>query len=306
MGEPALLMPDLAGIRRSVRHRVDSALLTLLRLGIDFGHIVLESAGPGESAGAVVSQDPLPGAVLTPVSRIVLRVGGSGAMDLMPFPLRDESDTELGGDRFFAIFDNPALKLGFFLRHGGGYLALHADEPITARRWLEDLFAIPVGAWPAERWHALARLVPRLHALGGTESAVRVAIGAIFGVPVASVRVVQAVVPVSAANVVRLGVRNGRLGFDAVLGGGVIGDAHVVITFGPLSLDEWRRTVHADSTRQRSALYPLLLPAHLSMSVSERYAVGDPGAGSVLGIAERPALLGVNAYLGRSPIRRAA
>ena len=306
MAEPLVLMPDLAGIRRSVRHRVDSALLTLLRLGIDFGHIVLECAGPGEPGGAVISQDPLPGTTLTQVSRIVLRVGGSGAMDLLPFPLRDESEVELRGDRFFAIFDNPALKLAFFLRHGGGYLSLQADEPITARRWLDDLFAIPVDPWPAERWHALARLVPRLHALGGTESAVRVAMAAIFGLPVATVQVRQDVVPVGAERVVRLGTRNGRLGFDAVLGGGVVGDAHVAITFGPLTLDAWRRNADAESARQRTVLYPLILPAHLSASVSESWSVGDPAAGTVLGLAERPALLGVNAYLGTSPVRRAA
>lgn len=306
MANGTVIMPDLAGIRRSVRHRVDSALLTLLRQGIDFGHVVLESAGPGESAGAVISQDPAPGTELTPVSRIVLRVGGSGAMDLMPFPLRDESDTELRGDRFFAIFDNPALKLGFYLRHGGGYLALHADEPITARRWLEDLFAIAVERWPAERWHALARLVPRLHALGGTESAVRVAMAAMFALPVAEVRVTQDVVRVPETDVVRLGRRHGRLAFDAILGGGVIGNAHVAITFGPLTLEEWRQHATADSARQRRALYPLILPVHLSVSVSERWRVGEPGAGTVLGRAERPALLGVNAYLAAPPVRRAA
>jgi hypothetical protein len=68
----------------------------------------------------------------------------------MPFPLRDESDTEFRVDRLLAIFDNPALKLGFFLRQGGAYLALHPDEPLTARRWLEDLFSISVAPWPAE------------------------------------------------------------------------------------------------------------------------------------------------------------
>jgi hypothetical protein len=306
MNSPTLLMPDLAGIRRSVRHRVDSAVLTLLRLGVDFGRIVLESAGPGESAGAVVSQDPLPGTELTPASRIVLRVGGSGAMDLMPFPLRDESETELRGDRFFAIFDNPALKLGFFLRHGGGYLALHPDEPLTARRWLEDLFAIPVDSWPMERWHALARLIPKLHALGGTESAVRIALGAMFDLPVAAVNVTQITVPVPEAQILRLGQRNGRLGFDALLGGGMVADGHVVVSLGPLTLAQWRRNIAPDVVRQRRALYPLILPAHLSLSVSERWVVGDSGVGTVLGDAAQPALLGINAYLGSSPVRRAA
>lgn len=299
------MMPDLAGVRRTARHRVDSALLTLLRLGVDFGRIVLEAAGPGDSAGAVVAQDPPPGTPLTPVSRIALRVGGSGALDLMPFPLRDESETEFRADRLFAIFDNPALKLGFFLRQGGAYLALHPDEPLTARRWLEDLFSVSADPWPAERWHALARLVPRLHALGGTAAAVRVAMGAIFDLPVAEVRVARRVVPVAAPAVMRLGSRNGRLGFDAVLGGGIIGDARIEIVYGPLTLAQWRRHATPAAARERAALFPYILPAHLAVVV-ERWRVGDAAAGTRLDDAAMPALLGVNAYLGTIPLRSAA
>ena len=305
MADRRMLMPDLAGVRRTARHRVDSALLTLLRLGVDFGRIVLEAAGPGETEGAVISQDPAPGTELSPVSRIALRVGGSGGLDLMPFPLRDESDTEFRVDRLLAIFDNPALKLGFFLRQGGAYLALHPDEPLTARRWLEDLFSISVAPWPAERWHPLARLVPRLHALGGTAAAVRVAMGALFDLPVAQVRVSRRVVPVAAPAVVRLGSQNGRLGYDAMLGGGIIGDARVEITYGPVTLDAWRRHVTPASTRERQALFPYILPAHLS-AVSERWRVGDATIGARLDDAARPAVLGVNAYLGEIPVRRAA
>ena len=305
MADRRMLMPDLAGVRRTARHRVDSALLTLLRLGVDFGRIVLEAAGPGETEGAVISQDPAPGTELSPVSRIALRVGGSGGLDLMPFPLRDESDTEFRVDRLLAIFDNPALKLGFFLRQGGAYLALHPDEPLTARRWLEDLFSISVAPWPAERWHPLARLVPRLHALGGTAAAVRVAMGALFDLPVAQVRVTRRVVPAAAPAVVRLGSQNGRLGYDAMLGGGIIGDARVEITYGPVTLDAWRRHVTPASTRERQALFPYILPAHLS-AVSERWRVGDATIGARLDDAARPAVLGVNAYLGEIPVRRAA
>ncbi len=305
MADTPVIMPDLAGVRRTARHRVDSALLTLLRLGVDFGRIVLEAAGPGESAGAVVAQDPPPGTALTPVSRIALRVGGSGGLDLMPFPLRDESDTEFRVDRLFAIFDNPALKLGFFLRQGGAYLALHPDEPLTARRWLEDLFSVSAEPWPAERWHPLARLIPRLHALGGTAAAVRVAMRAMFDLPVAQVRVRRRMVPVAAPAVMRLGTRNGRLGYDAMLGGGIVGDAHLEITYGPLSLPEWRRHGTPAAAREREALFPYILPAQLS-AVTERWQVGDAAAGTRLDAAASPALLGVNAYLGAIPVRRAA
>jgi predicted component of type VI protein secretion system len=122
---------------------------------------------------------------------------------------------------------------------------------------------------------------------------------------VADVRVTRTVVPVSAPAVVRLGSRNGRLGFDAVLGGGIVGDARIEITYGPLTLDQWRRHVTPAAARERRALFPFILPAHLS-AVSERWRVGDAAVGARLDDAERPALLGVNAYLGDIPVRRAA
>ena len=300
------VMPDLAGVRRTARHRVDSALLTLLRLGIDFGRIVVESAGPGESAGAVVTQDPEPGTRLTAASRIVLRIGGTGLLDLMPFPLRDESDTDFRADRLFALFDNPVGKLAFFLRQGGAYLALHADEPLTARRWLEDLFAVPADPWPAGRWHALARLVPRLHAVAGTTAAVRVAMSAVFDLPVARVEVRRGVVPLPATGVMRLGTASGRLGFDAVLGGGLAADAGVEITYGPIPLEAWRTHSAPGATGERRALFPFILPAHLAADVTERWEVGDASIDTRLGSDGRPALLGINAYLGAAALRRAA
>lgn len=303
---PDMVMPDLAGVRRTARHRLDSALLTLLRLGVDFGHIVLESGGPGESAGAILSQDPAPGTPLAPASRIVLRVGGSGGLDMTPFPLRDESETEFRIDRLFAIFDNPALKLGFYLRQGGGYLALHADEPLTARRWLEDLLALPVDAWPSSRWHALARLLPQLHAIAGTSAAVRVAMAGVFQLPVAGIIVKRGLVPVPEPARLRLGSSGGRLGFDAVLGGGLLGDARIEITYGPLSLAQWRVHATPAAAAQRAALFPLLLPAHLSASVTERWRVSDTRGGARLVQDDEPSLLGVNAYLGTIPSRRAA
>jgi hypothetical protein len=91
-----------------------------------------------------------------------------------------------------------------------------------------------------------------------------------------------------------------------MLGTGIVGDAHIEITFGPVALDVWRRHFTAEAAAERQALYPLLLPAHLSVSVSERWRVGDSANGARLGDSSTPALLGVNAYLGTLPIRRAA
>jgi predicted component of type VI protein secretion system len=130
--------------------------------------------------------------------------------------------------------------------------------------------------------------------------------GAVFDLPVAHVHVVRDVVPVPALGVVRLGTANGRLGFDAVAGGGIVADARVEIHYGPLTLEQWRSHVAPDAARQRAALFPYILPAHLAGRVTERWQVGDATIGASLGDTERPALLGVNAYLAAPPVRRAA
>jgi hypothetical protein len=91
-----------------------------------------------------------------------------------------------------------------------------------------------------------------------------------------------------------------------VLGGGLLGDARIEITYGPLSLAQWRVHATPAAAGQRAALFPLLLPAHLSASVTERWRVSDTRGGARLVQDDEPSLLGVYAYLGTIPSRRAA
>lgn len=299
-------MPDLCAPRRGVRHRLDSAILSLLRLGVEAERIVVESAGPGWPAGTVVRQSPAPGSELSQQTRVVLGVAGAGGLDTLPFPLRDESDTEFRVDRLFALFDSQVQKLAHFVREAGEVLDLHPDDPPSALRWIEEIFRESAAPWPESRWYAVARLLPALHRVAGTAEGVTLGCGLVFDLPVERVRTVGGVVPLAPERRTRLGEANSRLGFDTVAGDGAEAQTVLEVTFGPLDLETYRRHHRPEARREREALYRLVLPYHLHGSVVERWSVGDPSAALRLGEAPAQPVLGVNSYLGADQPRRIA
>jgi hypothetical protein len=299
-------MPDFATPRRGVRHTIDTALQTLERLGVDFDRIVIRRAGAGWPTGTVVAQEPAAQSILTDQSRIVLSIAGTGSLESFPFPLREDSDQDLRADEFFALFDNPIGKLGHSVRRGGGFLELRPDEPATALRWIEGLFQISAQSWPKRRWYAVARLLPALHRVAGRADAVPLGLGLVFGLPVMHMKSVAGMVPTHEDRRTRLGMRNGRLGVDASVGAGVRALTGLVITIGPVTLDQYREHTTPSERAQRDALYRLLLPAHVQDAVVERWRVGTPADGSRLGDVWNPSALGVNSYLGQRPMRVAS
>lgn len=305
MSAPAARMPDLCAVRRGFRLDVDGAVSALLRLGVPADRIVVESAGPGWRAGTILRQRPAPGTPLGPRTRVVLSVAGAGGVDHLPYPLRDGGDEALGVDALMALFDNPLHKLAIHVRQAGGFLALHPDEPAPTLRWIEEIFQLSAAPFPPEARYPLARLLPVLHAVAGTSRAVALAFGLVFSLPVAGVRVVPALVPLDGRPPTRLGVAAARLGVDAVAGGGVVEAAGVEVTFGPLTLDEWRRHTAPGHRAERDALYRLVLPATLHDRVHEQWSVGSAGIPLRLDAAAEPRL-GVNARLGPVPERMAA
>jgi hypothetical protein len=277
----------------------------LLRLGVEIGRIVLKSAGPGWSPGSVVAQEPEPGTELADVRRVVLHVCGPRAVDSLPYPMRDSADGEFRSDRLFGLFDDQFLKLGVHIRAAGGLLNLTPDDPVGAYRWITDIFGIRAEQWPQQRWFDVARLLPSLHRIAGRPDGPAIALGAVFRLPAGPVRTVAGVAPVDAGRRTRLGVRNGRLGVDALAGDGVTAATAVEIDIGPVELATYRRSFR-NERRQRDAIYRLVLPSHLSGDVRERWIVGDRSAGAVLDDPGREAALGLNSYLGDGNTRSAA
>lgn len=292
-------MPDFASPRRGVRHSIDSALQSLERLGVDIDRVVIRRAGAGWPIGTIVAQEPLAGVALSDRTRIVLSVAGTGSLESLPFPLREDSEDDFRIDELFALFDSPFGKLGHAVRTGGGFLELRPDEPSTALRWIEGIFKFSARSWPKRRWYAVARLLPALHRVAGRSEAVPLGLRLVFGLPVLRVRSVSGLVLTRDARRTRLGIQNGRLGLDASVGAGVRALTGLEVTIGPITLDEYREHAVPSERAQRDALYRLLLPAHVRDAVTERWRVGERSEGAVLGDAWKPAALGVNSYLGQ-------
>ena len=271
------VMPDFIRPRRGARHTLDTALRSLRHLGFDDARVVVESAGPGWSPGTVVRQSPPPGQLLGPRTRVILGVAGVGALESLPYAMRDVDDSAFGVDPLMALFDNPVLKLLHHLRGGGEFYALRANDPVTARRWIESVFQVDPTPWPEERWPAIARLLPALHRVAGrADAGLALALRVVFGLPVSGVRLTRGVVPLDPGARLALATAGARLGVDTVLGDGVVDTVRLEVALGPVPLAVYLAQ-SAEATRaERDALYALVLPSSLAAAVDERWTVGDP------------------------------
>ncbi|HEU0051762.1 MAG TPA: PASTA domain-containing protein, partial [Longimicrobium sp.] len=164
-------MPDFCSPRRVFHHDLDTAFAALGALGVDPERITVRSAGPGWRPGVVVGQSPAPDAPLTPRTPVSLTVVGAGGVDLLPYPLREGDHEVFGVDALLALFDSPLHKLALHVRRAGGFLALRPDEPATALRWIEEIFGLRIDpvSFPSAGWYPLARFLPALHRVAGTE-----------------------------------------------------------------------------------------------------------------------------------------
>jgi hypothetical protein len=291
-------MPDFCTPRRGVRQTVDTALASLQRLGVEPERVVLRAAGAGWVPGTVITQEPAAGHELTPETRIVLDVAGTGALESLPYPLREDSEDDLRVDALFALFDTPLLRVRHAVRQAGGFLELRPENPATLLRWIEGIFQVSPKPWSKRRWYAVARLLPTLHRVAGRTEAIPLALRLVFGLPVASVRIVSGLAALPEPRHTRLATANSRLGTDAALGVGLRATTAVEIMIGPVSLETYQEHQGASDRAEREAIYRLVVPAHLHRTVRERWTVGTPAAPPRLRDGWQPAALGLNSYLG--------
>lgn len=294
-------MPDLCTPTRGAAHTLDSAILTLSRLGLEMDRIVVEAGGGGYPDGRVLTQVPAPGEPLPLNGRVHLVVAGFGGVETLPYPMRDEDPREFRADRLFALFDNPVLKLRHHLRLGGGYLDLHPDNRAAQRRWLEDVFQFDLDPWPPRFWFSLVRLHATLHREAGRPSALGVAYRLLFNLEPVRVQLRQGVLPFRDDQRTRLGTRATTLGADTVIGSGLEAPVSAKVTIGPVTLDTYLAQQTPEMIRLRRLARRLTLPAHLWAHATEQWTVGEGSEGSLLGDPAAPTMLGVNARLVGSP-----
>jgi hypothetical protein len=211
--------------------------------------------------------------------------------------MRHESDGEFGVVQLMPVLDAPLAKLDAYVRDAGGFLELRQEDPRTAWRWIREIFALHPDPWPSTRLHALARLLPALHRVAGTEDGVRVALLTVFELPVERVTTGKRLLTMRSALQTRLGVRNGRLGIDAAIGDGITAQVHVCVHIGPVSLDTYLQHATSDMRGYRDLLYGLVLPSAMLRPVEERWNVLPPARGCVLGGPSEAVRLGINSRL---------
>lgn len=290
-------MPDFCTPQRGVRQDLDAALSALDALAVTLDRIRIERIGGGWKRGTVVRQLPLPGTTIAATTRVVLFISAPSPVDALPFAMRHERDGVFGVVELMPVLDSPIAKLEAFVRAAGGFLELRPDDVRTAWRWIREIFALDPVAWPDDRLHPLARLLPALHRIAGTSDGVRIALRTVFDLPVHDVVIVPRLLPMRAALRTRLGVTNGRLGVDSTIGDGVTALAGVQIHIGPVTLDEYLRHDTAEIRRYRDFLYALTLPSSLLRPAEERWQVMPPAKGCVIGDPANAVRLGVNSRM---------
>jgi hypothetical protein len=291
------VMPDFCTPQRGVRQDVDAALSTLRSLAMSADRVRIERIGGGWKKGTVVRQQPAPGTPIGATTRVILFVSAPAAVDSLPYAMRREQEGMFGVVELMPVLDAPIAKLESFVRQAGGFLELRPDDPRTAWRWIREIFGVDPGAWPEERLHALARLLPAVHRLAGTEAGVRVALRTVFELPVLQVDITQRLLEMRSALQTRLGVANGRLGVDAVIGDGITAIAQARVTIGPITLDTYLQHATPRIRAHRDVLYALMLPSALLRPVEERWHVTPPERGCVIGGSSDAVRLGINSRL---------
>jgi hypothetical protein len=294
------VMPDVSWPQYGFYHTVDSALASLARAGIAPERITLRRAGRGWQKDRVVQQSPSAGSPLTDDVAVELTVEGDGLFSRLPTGMRDlgpDPEREPGVHELAVLVDDPIDKAANYVRQGGLYFDVRPENALGCARWIR-LFGIDPAEWPKESWYPLAVLLPRLQYLAGGETGLRLALKIFLNLDVAAINQRARRTRLSPEALSRLGECASRPGIDLIIGDGMVDEAALEITLGPVSLPIYRQhQTEEGKQRIRQVLY-LLLPSHVLYAI--RWLVGDTNRAPRLGIGEENALLGINAHFGRT------
>ena len=290
------LMPEFDRARRGYHHTVDSALFSLLALGVDPDQITLRRAGRGWTERRIVGQEPAPQSSVG--SRdIVMNIAGDGLFERLPVGLRDQgTETEPGLDVLLQAFDDPSEKASCFVRQGGLYFDLRPDNPVGCARWIRAFGIVPED-WPVETWHSLARFLPFLHRLAGQETGIRLGIKVLLDLDILRMEWSSQRTTIADEALTQIGETSTRLGVDFIVGRTLEDEAVLKIVFGPVTLAQYRRHQTEQMVRLLELVFDLVLPCHLVRVV--QWIVGNPELTPRLATEEDNAVLGINMHLGK-------
>ena len=292
------LMPDVVQPRHGFHHTIDSALLALLRLGVETDRITVRKAGRGWGRSRVIEQQPAAGAPLRQDVVVELTVEGDGMFHHLPVGMREASrDGEIGTRELVSIFDDAVEKAAVYMRLGGPFFNVRPENPGGCARWIK-LFGVEPEVWPKEKWYKLAILLPCLRYLTGRESGLRLAMRMLLDLEIASISWRPRRTLMDASDRSLLGSAMSRLGVDMIVGDGIDDEALMEITLRAETLEEFRRR-HTDEGQKRiNQVMRLVAPYHWVYRF--KWLIGDVSLAPRLGIEVQNAVLGVNSHLGSS------
>lgn len=288
-------MPDFSSGALGYRHTVDSALQTLESLGVPPSRITIAMAGLGAPDRQVVSQSPKPGEPLDGGSAIRLSVAGLGFFEHLPVGMWHRGGEEGPGvEEMVRVFDDPLQKALCWMREGARLFDIRSGDPAACERWIR-LFGLNPAEWPRENWPTLARLLPSLRKLAGSEDGVRTALRVLLGLPLMEIRRRPCFRRLSEREISRLGGARARLGVDMVAGDRLEDLAELRLRLGPVDLETYRD--YEQPHRRRLVEQTVALVAFCYQDWSLDWVVLGPDR--ELRSGARPAIsrLGLNAYL---------
>jgi Type VI secretion, TssG len=290
------LMPDVIGSRHAFHHTIDSALLTLSRIGIGTDRITIKKAGRGWARSRVIDQQPVPGTPITQDMVVELTIEGDSMFYHLPVGMHESSnDGEIGTREFVSIFDDAVEKASVYMRLGGLFFDVRPSNPSGCARWIR-LFGIEPEDWPKERWYRLAILLPCLRYLTGRESGLRLSLRMLLDLEIASITWCPRRTLMDAADRSLLGARASRLGVDLIVGDGIDDEALMEITLRAETLEKFRRHQTDEGQKRINQVMRLVAPYHWVYRF--KWLIGDVDRAPRLGIEIENAVLGLNSHLG--------
>src|SRR5262247_823982 len=292
------LMPDVVQPRHGFHHNIDSALLTLLRLGVGSDRITIRKAGRGWDRSRVIEQQPAAGAPLGREAVVELTVEGDGLFLHLPVGMREASrEGEIGTRELVSIFDDAVEKASVYMRLGGPFFNVRPENPGGCARWIK-LFGIEPEDWPKERWYKLAILLPCLRYLTGRESGLRLAMRMLLDLEIANIGWRPRRTLMDAADRSLLGSAMSRLGVDLIVGDGIEDAGRMEIRLRAETLEKFRRHQTDEGQKRIDQVMRLVAPYHWVYRF--KWLIGDVDRAPRLGIEIENAVLGVNSHLGSS------
>jgi len=291
-------MPDVTQPRHGFHHTIDTAILTLLRLGVGTDRITVRKAGRGWRRSRVIEQQPAAGAPLRQDVVVELSVEGDGMFHHLPVGMREASrDGEIGTRELVSIFDDAVEKAAVYMRLGGPFFNVRPENPGGCARWIK-LFGIEPEDWPKEKWYKLAILLPCLRYLTGRESGLRLAMRMLLDLEIKSISWRPRRTLMDASDRSLLASAMSRLGVDMIVGDGIDDEALMEITLRAETLEEFRRRQTDEGQKRINQVMRLVAPYHWVYRF--KWLIGDVSRAPRLGMESENAVLGVNSHLGSS------